>query len=321
MDLRQLTAFVTVADVGSVTKAAALLHQVQPALTRQIRALEAELGVTLFERSHRGMTPTADGTLLLDRARRALAELDRARAELRGGEDQDTRGIVTVGVLESLADLLVPPLVSVCRERHPGVELRVVTAYSGHLQEWLDSGDVDLSLLYNVTSSSSLTLRALFEEELWVIAPPAAALHPARPVSWQELSAHPLVLPLPGHGLRVLIDRARAELDVRLDVALQTNSLRLQKLLVLAGHGWTVLPSAGIATDVTAGRLSGAPLGRPSVSRQVVLGLHRATGKSPAVQAVARITAALVDDAVGSGKWPSARPLGAGDDAALGARK
>lgn len=302
MDLKQLIAFTTVADVGSITRAAGLLHQVQPAVTRQVQALEADLGVALFTRTPRGMVLTAEGSLLLERARRALAELDKARAELRPGGGRELRGTVVVGVLESLADELVPALVAACRDRHPGVELRVVTAYSGHLQQWLDDGDVDLSLLYDVTNSS-LAVRPLFVEQLWAIAPPTVGLDPAHPVSWRDLFRHPLVLPPPGHGLRVLIDRARADLDLHPEVAAQTNSLRLQKLLVLAGHGWSVLPSAGIATDIGAGRLSGAPLAHPVMTRQVVMGLHRSTRRSASVQAVAGITAELVAECLQTGRW------------------
>src|ERR1700751_4496540 len=100
MDLRQLTALVTVAEVGSVTKAAELLHLVQPAVTRQIRSLEQELGVPLFERTRQGMHLTDAGAVMVDRARRALRELGRARAEI-----QPTPGViagsVSVGLLES----------------------------------------------------------------------------------------------------------------------------------------------------------------------------------------------------------------------------
>jgi LysR family transcriptional regulator, nitrogen assimilation regulatory protein len=83
MDLKHLTALVTVSDAGSVTKAARLLHVVQPAVSRYIRALEDEVGVPLFERTRQGMTLTPAGEILAERARRALLELERARAEIR----------------------------------------------------------------------------------------------------------------------------------------------------------------------------------------------------------------------------------------------
>jgi DNA-binding transcriptional LysR family regulator len=308
VDLKHLVALVTVAEVGSVTKAAELLHLVQPAVTRQIRTLEDELGVALFERTRQGMRLTESGAVMVDRARRALAELDRARAEIRP-EAGPVHGIVTLGILESVVDLLAERLVTTVRERHPGVELRILTAYSGHLQEWLDKGDLDLSLLYNLASTPSLHVVPLLDEQLWAVGPPGAGLDPDHPISWTELATRPLVLPVPGHGLRVLVDQARASLGLTLDVVAQTNALMIQRMLVLAGHGWTVLPAAGVAYDVREGLVSGTPLRDPVVTRQLVLGVPRTGRTPPAVEAVAAAVMHLVGGLVRTGQWPSARPV------------
>jgi DNA-binding transcriptional LysR family regulator len=312
MELKQLTALVTVADVGSVTKAARLLHLVQPAVTRQIRLLEEEVGVPLFERTPQGMTPTAAGVVLVDRARRALHELDRARAEIRPTLDQVT-GLVTVGLLESVTDLLVQPLLTSVEERFPGIEVRILTAYSGHLQAWLDDGDVDLATLYNVAGAQSLAVIPLLREPLWAVAPPDAGLSAQRPVPWAELLEQPLVLPVSGHGLRALIDQARSSLAAQPRIKVETNSMHLQKKLVLAGHGWTVLPAAGVADDVRSGVLTGAPLSEPDMSRSLVLALRRGTRTPRPVQAVADELLRLTRTLTRSGRWPSAQAIAADD--------
>ncbi|WP_460062677.1 LysR family transcriptional regulator [Streptomyces sp. YKOK-I1] len=311
MDLKQLKALVTVAEVGSVTRAAELLHLVQPAVTRQIRTLEEELGVPLFERTRQGMRPTEAGTVMVERARRALHELERARAEVQPAPGAVT-GIVTAGLLESTADLLAEPLVSALAQEHPGVELRLMTGYSGHLQRWLDDGDLDLTLLYNLDSTPSLNARPLVRERLWVVAPPAAGLRADRPVPFAEVAARPLVMPASGHALRALIDGAAGRARTAMDVAVQTNSMRVQKQLVLAGHGWTVLPGVGIAEDVARGTLSAAPLCEPEVWRSIVLATPRAGRTPPAVRVVARELVRQIEAAVGRGSWPSARPAHAG---------
>ncbi|MEU1517481.1 LysR family transcriptional regulator [Streptomyces sp. NPDC005811] len=311
MDLKQLKALVTVAEVGSVTRAAELLHLVQPAVTRQIRTLEEELGVPLFERTRQGMRPTEAGTVMVERARRALHELERARAEVQPAPGAVT-GIVTAGLLESTADLLAEPLVSALAQEHPGVELRLMTGYSGHLQRWLDDGDLDLTLLYNLDSTPSLNARPLVRERLWVVAPPAAGLRADRPVPFAEVAARPLVMPASGHALRALIDGAAGRARAAMDVAVQTNSLRVQKQLVLAGHGWTVLPGVGIAEDVARGTLSAAPLCEPEVWRSIVLATPRAGRTPPAVRVVAGELVRQIEAAVGRGSWPSARPAHAG---------
>lgn len=311
LEIKQLQALVTVAEVGSITKAAALLHLVQPAVTRQIRALEDELGVDLFERTRQGMRATPAGVAMVERARRALTELERARAELRPRADHVT-GIVTVGLLESVLDVVAGPFTAAVTRRHPGIELRLLTAYSGHLQQWLDAGDVDLSLLYNMRSTSSVHARPLLHEAMWAVAPPDAGLRTDEPVDLAALATHPIVMPVAGHGLRVIIDQACARATVSLDVAVETNSMRLQKQLVIAGYGWTILPSAGVADDVARGILSAAPVSAPTMSRLVVLGRQRSGRIPPAVETVAHELVEVIHSVVACGAWPSAELIEGG---------
>jgi LysR family transcriptional regulator, nitrogen assimilation regulatory protein len=313
VEIRQLTAVVAVADAGSVTAAARLLHVVQPAVTRQVRTLEEELGVALFTRTRQGMTLTAEGELLVERARRALAELERARLEI-SPDQAPVAGLVQVGLLDSVTAVLAQPLAAAVAARYPGIELHVMTAYSGHLRQWLERGDLDLSLLYDLAADPAIAAIPLLREQLWAAAPPDAGLSPDSPVSWHQLLRHPLVLPVPGHGLRTLIDTAlvgasTAGSGPEPRVAVQVNSMDLQKRLVLGGRGWTVLPASGVAGDVAAGWLSGAPLADPEVVRSVVLGLRHprsSAGRTPApVLAVAAELRQLTRDLVLSGAWPA----------------
>ncbi|WP_344854724.1 LysR family transcriptional regulator [Amycolatopsis ultiminotia] len=305
MDLKQLKALVTVSEVGSVTRAAELLHLVQPAVTRQIKALEDELGVALFERTRTGMRATEAGNALVERARRALTELDRARAELTPAPGAVT-GIVTLGLLESTAELLAEPLVERLLQEHPGIELRLQTGYSGHLQRWLDEGDLELSLLYNITSSPSLNVAPLVRERLWVAAPPSAGLRPDRPVRFADAAARRLVLPTTGHGLRTLIESGAQRGEISLDSSVSTNSMALQKKLTRAGHGWTILPAVGLTDEIATGLLSAAPLCEPEVWRTVVLAGPRSRRTPAAVDVVARQLTRQIGIAVAEGRWPSA---------------
>jgi LysR family transcriptional regulator, nitrogen assimilation regulatory protein len=306
MDIKQLKALVTVVEVGSVTRAAELLHLVQPAVTRQIRALEHELGVSLFERTRQGMRPTKAGSSLAERARRALTELDRARAELMPTPGAVT-GIVTVGLLESAAELLAEPLVSAVLRDHPGIELRILTAYSGHLQQWLDDGDLDLSLLYNLASTPSLNVTPLVREQLWAVAPTADGLSPESPVRFADVVLRPIVMPTPGHGLYALITTGARQAGAEINAVVQTNSMNLQKQLVRGGRGWTILPAVGIAGDLDSGALSAAPLCEPEVRRSIVLGMPRTGRVSAAAEIVARELVQRIRSSVRNGRWPSAQ--------------
>jgi LysR family transcriptional regulator, nitrogen assimilation regulatory protein len=283
MDLRQLHAVVLVADTGSVTRAAQLLQLVQPAVTRQIRSLEKEFGVALFDRSPAGMRLTEAGAILVDRARRALTELERARAEL-VPEGKSVAGMVTIGLLDSLTDAIAQPLVSAMAREYPGIRLRLLTGYSGHLQEWLDAGMADVATLYDVTTSTSLHVRHMLDEHLWAVAPPDVWPDPKRPVPFAELAQHQLIMPAPPHGLRTLIDSAAVTANVELTVRAEANTMRVQKQLVAAGMGWTVLPHIGVAREIADGVLTGAPLTDPELLRSIVLARSRGTRVPVAVE-------------------------------------
>lgn len=313
MDFKQLRAIVTVAESGSVTRAAQLLHVVQPAISRQITSLERELGVKLFVRTPEGMHPTQEGLTLVARARRILGEIERARAEIRPNREQ-VSGIVTVGILGSVESLLAGDLVSAVTAKHPDIELRLATAYSGNLQQWLDHGDLDMSLLYNLTTTQSVRVLPLLKDKLWAVASPDAGLTADKPVDLATVFRHPFVMPVAGeHGLRLLIDEARLTCDVEPQISAQANTMSLQTKLVRAGHGWTILPAPGIAEDVEAGRLSAAPLCSPEVIRSVGLALPRTGTTSPAAQAVADEVLRLVRATVADGRWTSATPADSDD--------
>lgn len=147
MDLKQLRAFVTVAETGSVTRASGLLNLVQPAVSRQLRLLEDDLGTELFDRGRHGMQLTPAGKTMLEYARRILNEVVRAKAEIRPTEGP-VAGIVSIGLLASTSDLLATMLAAEVARRHPGIRLRLTIGYAGHLQDWLEAGDLDAALLY-----------------------------------------------------------------------------------------------------------------------------------------------------------------------------
>lgn len=144
-ELRQLRYFVAVAEEGSVTRAAERLHLAQQSLSQQIRTLEAQLGVDLFERSHRGAALTDVGEVLLREARSVLAQAERAvdavhrAARGEGGE-------LRVGFLPSVANYLLPPVVRAFRERHPDVALRVEDAAIAELIAGVREGRLDAGL-------------------------------------------------------------------------------------------------------------------------------------------------------------------------------
>src|SRR5690606_39069624 len=205
MDLKQLRAFLMVVETGNVTRAAEVLHLVQPAVSRQIRMLEEDLRAPLFERERRGMVLTEAGQVLVGYARRALLELDRARVEI-GGVGQGISGLVTLGLLPSSIDMLSSPLAAAVMAAYPGIRVRIAMGYAGTLQSWLVAGEIDAALLYGVEHSPDIQTTPLIEEPLWVIGPKHCALRPDRPVALADLTSRKLVLPSAPHGIRTLME-------------------------------------------------------------------------------------------------------------------
>lgn len=310
MDFKQLRAFLTVAETGNVTRAADILHLVQPAVSRQLRLLEEDIGVPLFERERHGMALTVAGKALLDYARRAMLELDRARVEIAGTASGTVTGLVTLGLLPSTIDMLSSPLVSAVSAAYPGIRVRIAMGYAGTLHRWLESGEVDAALLYGPERSADIQTTALIEEPLWVIGPRAAKLRSDRPVPLARLADGPVVLPSAPHGIRALVEHACAIGKVTLQISAETNALSVQRALVLGGHGLTILPPIAVADELRRNLLSGAPLADPALLRTIVLALPTNRPIGQHVRCAVDLLAAQARLAVASGAWLEGRWLG-----------
>jgi LysR family nitrogen assimilation transcriptional regulator len=309
MDFKQLRAFLTVSDTGSVTRAADLLNLVQPAVSRQLRLLEEDIGTALFDRARNGMVLTDAGKALRVYARRAMLELDRARAEISGSVD-GIGGLVTVGLLPSTSDLISSPLVSAVAAKYPGIRMRIAMGYAGTLQQWLDTGEIDAALLYGVERTPDIDAQPLLEEELWVVGGPGAKLRRHKPVSLASLTGQPMILPSGPHGIRTIVDHACAISNVELTIAVETNAMSIQKSLVLGGHGLTILPPIAFADELERKRVSAAPLSDPKITRTIALALpaHRAVAQH--VRRAADLLVQCVEDAVREGAWLEGKWVG-----------
>jgi DNA-binding transcriptional LysR family regulator len=311
MDFKQLRALLTIADTGSVTRAAELLHLVQPAVSRQLRLLEEDLGTALFERGRNRMELTEAGRILVEYARRALHNLDRARAEI-APTPGEVAGIVTVGLVPSLVNPFTGPVMGRVSARYPGIKLRFTTGgYSDLMQDRVEAGDVDLALMSEYQPSPRIQVEPLVEEKLWLVGLPAVGLRADRPVPVGELGGMPLILPSSFKGFRLLVEHACTLEGVHLTIVAETNSVHVQRSLALAGHGLTILPIVTVAEDVARGLLTAAPLTAPEVSRKILLALPSASRVPQPVRCVAAAVTEEMHDTVLRGEWPAAQWLAA----------
>lgn len=302
MELRQLRYFIAACEAGSLLKASARLHVAQPALGQQISALEHALGARLLERSNRGVTPTETGKIFLEHARVVLADAERARLAVRESATTPS-GDVALGLTTTVALTATMPILRACREQLPQVRLKIVEAYSGFLHERLQSGRLDIALLYNDAMESGLSKYPLVDDQLVLVSSATTALPEMLPL--KALGERPLVLPGSEHGLRHIIDDACAPLKLELDIVAEIESLNSVKRAVEAGIGDTILPLGAVAEEVAAGRLRTTEITSPAMSRRVVCAVNTSRPSSMAATAVLRLICEVIREMVDSGAWPA----------------
>ena len=270
MEFSQLRTLVCVAELGSLSKASDRLRIAQPALSRQVRMLEEELGVALFTRHGRGMVLTEQGRDVLKHASRIAAELEEIRASA-SDVDMPLGGQIAIGLPPTVAEIISVPLVAAFGKSHPNAVLRLVSAYTGYLLDWLHRGEIDLAVLYDPRAARSLRSRPLVLENLFLIGPADVHFSTVRAIPFKELDGKRLLLPSLRHGLRTIVERCAVEAGISLDVVVEADSYATLKDLVRHGHGWTILPLASIHEDVVGRKLTAAPLIDPVPSRRLVL--------------------------------------------------
>jgi LysR family transcriptional activator of glutamate synthase operon len=289
MELRQLRYLVALADECHFTRAAAREHIAQPALSQQIRRLETEVGLALVERTTRRVALTDAGELLVARARRILAEVDDAQAEL-GTLAGVKGGRLAVGALHTMGPVDLSLLLAAFHRNHPAVELTVREQSSEELAEMLRDDEIDLAFL-SVTEriqSRGLELHRLVTEELVAVLPPQHALAGRDGVTMAELAGDPFISFRTGSRLRELLDRAAADAGFEPRIALESNESRRIRSLVSSGLGVAILPRSDAAGPGAA--VAVTPLVEPALTRDVTLASRAKRRHSPAAQAFLALT-------------------------------
>lgn len=284
MNLRQLRYLVAVADERHFTRAAAREHVAQPALSQQIRSLEAEIGLELVERTTRRVAMTHAGEVLVARARRALAELDDAHAELRALAGVQA-GRLSVGALHTMGPVDLSLLLARFHKRYTGVELIVREQSSEELADMLRDDVIDLAFL-SVTERiqrPGLTLRPLVSEELVVVLATDHRLARRRRLRLADLADEPFISFREGARLRELLVGAAADAGFAPRIALESNESRRIRSLVSHGLGVAILPRSD--AERPGDSVAVRDLVEPPLSRDVTIALRTERRPSPAAEA------------------------------------
>lgn len=308
MDLRQLLHFKHIAESGSISAASSILHIAQPALSRQMRALEEELGAKLFFRTGRGVVPTPAGDALLSEARFLLQEADRINKQIRTLGTRLT-GEATIGLSPTIGRLLTLPLARRVQADYPGLKLRIAEAFSGTLLEWLQTGRIDAAILYHAPASGSIRSEIVAHEPLSVLGGGDNLPFPAgASVSIAQLSGHSLVLPTPQHGLRKMIDDHAAAHGARLDLMFEFDSLDATLALTREGTALTILPDSAVRAELAAGTLRSWRIADPPLDRPLIIATATQRGDAIGVQEVAALLRGIIQSSAKERGWKIARP-------------
>ncbi|MDB5892119.1 MAG: hypothetical protein JWP47_2950 [Polaromonas sp.] len=235
MNLRALRYFVAIADAGSLTAAAAAISIAQPALTRQLRELEADLGVQLLQRNPRGVLLTPAGVTLYESAQRMLAEATRVRQQLARPQNS-TFATVVLGSSPTLARVLLPSLFESCR-RSLAFQLRAREAFTPALLDWLERGVVDMAIVTNPEAGRALTLHPLLGEPFALISHKSLQFGPV--ISISQLARIPLLMT---SLHRSIVERQLLPLGGHLNIQGEIDSVDSIRELVMQGRWATVMP-------------------------------------------------------------------------------
>jgi len=267
MDTHRLKYFLRIAEEGSITRAATALGIAQPALSRQVRLLEEDLGITLFHRTRRGVQLTEEGERLRSSTAAPLRQLELAVQYAGSPLARIERGLL-LGMLPTTAGVLAAPLLASLGAAFPNVHFHVAVADTDDLVQRMLSGAVDLAVI-NPVPDDRLFYRHLLVEDIVLVGGPASDLSPGHPVRFTDLAKLPLVMPSAQTGTRNTLENTALRLKVAITTRFSTDSLEVSKHLVETGLGYAVVPLAACVADAEAGRLRYAFICEPQLTQQI----------------------------------------------------
>lgn len=302
MDARQLRYFLSVAKFRSFSRAAVDLNVAQPALSHHVANLEAELGVKLFERSTKGVTPTECGETLMRHAETIIRQFSQAAIDVKTTSAHPS-GVVTIGLPTSISIGLTVPLLQEVEKRYPAINLRINENHSGFLSEWVLAGRLDLAILFDIDPDAPFDLIPLLEEQLYFVTGPGSFIAGRSSIELPELRGNSLVLTGSSHGLRNAIDRYSDFSSLDIQVKTEIDSLVAIKQLVASGYGTSILPWCAIQQECAAGQLLAVPIEKPRIERKVYLASARGWPRSRAAEIIAQLTSEVAAALVASDRW------------------
>ena len=284
--LRQLRVLLAIAEHGTLIEAAAHLHLSQPAVTKHLHDLEAIFGLQLFDRSHRGVTPTPYGSIVIEHAQRMMAELRYASEKLNALATGQI-GSVSVGIFLTAAPVLLPKAIALLKSRQPGVSVTIHEGGTDALVPMLGVGTLDLLIgrLPDRLDDPNFTHDVLYEEPMDIVVRAGHPLARAKKLRLKELTSERWIWPPPRTTVRREIEEffRRENLSVPQNVVV-SGSLVTNRQLVLEADLIGVFSRGLVREDEEAGLMVVLPLMLPTARRPIAITYRSDRALTPAAQ-------------------------------------
>ena len=295
--LTQLEYVVAVKKHGHFAKAAESCHVTQPTLSMQIQKLEEDLNVTLFDRSKKPILLTAAGKSVIEQFQAVLLEAKKIDAIISSGDAAKTHGVLSLGIIPTIAPYLLPRLLPVLEKKFPHLELQIAEMQTQRIIDALENDELDVGLLATPLKLPRIYEHALYYEPFYVLCRNNHELAQHKSVKYSELKYKDIWLLTEGHCLRnQILDVCSLKQDARAKVKyrFESGSLETLKSLVDSYGGYTLLPLLAAASTGASTQL--IRFDRPIPAREVGLVYRRKHHKADLIESLGEGILACIPD-------------------------
>jgi DNA-binding transcriptional LysR family regulator len=279
INLKLLSTFALVAECGSLTTAAEKSFRSVSAMSMQVKQLEEQLGVTLFNRTTRRLELTANGELLLTSSKKAMGELKNTLQIIQGQASLEA-GSLSVACIPTFAERKLPTLAAEFQKRHPGVMLKIREAHAPDVVRLVRDGEATIGIGVVDKPVEGVSASILMSDDIWALVPREAQCDPLG-ITLSELCKFPLVTLEKGSALRQEFDAALRQSRIAVETHVEVMQIHTLIAMAEAGLGVGLLPRLALPSET---KLKAVRLREPEVTRSICIVTMQGQSLSPPAQ-------------------------------------
>ena len=253
MNISLFKTFITVSKHKSISRASEEIYLTQPAITKQLKALEEQYGIKLFERNKKNRILTEDGKQLLDYASRIVSLFNESIASFNEKNGQ-VKGALKIGANLTLGIYVLPRLIRLFSDIYPELRIEMLLDNTEHIIRAVKRGDVNFGFIGVNLGDPLLTLHRFYQEKINVVIGTNLGIR-KKTISWKELETLPFIGRERGSDIRESCEQWLKERDIKLTTKMELNNTEAIKKCIQSGIGFSLLPWCTVEQDVRAGLL------------------------------------------------------------------